>query len=84
MTMTQIKPARMTPKQQLALHLRYDCGWRLKRIAVRLGVRKSAVSRLLQRGENRSVRPSRRFFDPETNINRVRIRPESLSLTYHY
>jgi DNA-binding MarR family transcriptional regulator len=81
MTTIEPKPARLTPRQQLTLHLRYECGWRLGRIALRLGVRKSAVSRLLQRAENRAVNRDRRY-DRQPRCKPVRIRAASLSLEF--
>jgi IS30 family transposase len=81
MTTTELKPARLTPKQRLTLHLRHDCGWRISRIALRLGVQKSAVSRLLQRAENRPTNRDTRL-DRQPRNKPVRIRAASLSLAY--
>jgi DNA-directed RNA polymerase specialized sigma24 family protein len=81
MTAMETKPARLTPRQQLVLHLRYVCGWRQRRIAVQLGVHETAVSRLLQRAESRDVRRDRRH-DRQPKCKPVIIRAASLSLEY--
>ncbi|HWE96492.1 MAG TPA: sigma-70 region 4 domain-containing protein [Tepidisphaeraceae bacterium] len=81
MTTMETKPARLTPRQQLTLHLRYVCGWRQRRIATHLGVHETAVSRLLQRAEKRDVHRDRRY-DRQPKCKPVIIRAASLSLEY--
>ena len=52
----------LTPKQRQALLMRYGYGWRMKRIALRMGSSPQAVSALIQRAQRAAGMP-RRCFD---------------------
>ena len=57
-----IELKRLTDKQRRAYFMRYQYGWRMKQIAVAMGIEPHSVSRLLQRAMARAGLPARRYF----------------------
>ena len=51
----------LSEKQRRAWEMRYRRGWRMKRIALAMGVKTSEVSRLLKRAMVRAGLPWRRY-----------------------
>ena len=62
MTKLNIVLKNLTPRQRQALLMRYGYGWRMKRIALRMGTSQQAVSALIQRAQRGAGMP-RRCFD---------------------
>lgn len=52
----RVRSAELTPRQAQLLHLYYDLGYSMSRIAGELGIDKSTVSRTIARGRERLKR----------------------------
>ena len=53
-SMTHILFKNLTPRQRQAWVMRFRYGWRMRRIALKLGIKPNTVSELLQRAQLRA------------------------------
>jgi DNA-binding NarL/FixJ family response regulator len=63
----------LTAKQRKVWRLRYRKGWRMKRIALAMGMSDSGVSKMLQRACAKAGLPVRRVSVIATKPRRVRV-----------
>ncbi|HZL37920.1 MAG TPA: hypothetical protein VFC78_21565 [Tepidisphaeraceae bacterium] len=81
--MTTIVLTDLSDKQRDAWRMRYRYGWHMKRIALELGSKESAVSRLLLRAQRRAGLPPTRNVSLRCAKPR-QARTQSLSGVYDY
>ena len=59
----------LTERQRVAWQMRYQYGWRLRKIAIRMGIKTNSVSELLQRATKAAGLP------PRTYVPIIRTKP---------
>ena len=70
----RIELKHLTCKQRRAYCMRFHYGWRMKRIALEMGITQPCVSRLLQRALRRAGLPLRR------NLRIMRTKPRLVAV----
>jgi DNA-binding NarL/FixJ family response regulator len=73
---------KLSPRQRDVWLMRYGYGWRMKRIALKMGISRPAVSQLIRRAQKSAGLPSCRFSVIRAKPRRASAR--SLSDVFNY